>query len=446
MSKSMTSNFKRIISVALAMMLCLSIALPGMADEPQGAVEAVDEDHPAEAAITKVFEMPIGTDTPEVAFNFIVEKVMVDGGDDEEDFAKMPTIGTDGVITVTFNGDLGDGGIDETGIKTIKWQSAPFFAGATWKHAGVYVYKVTEEQDNNTIQAGENGIKDKLEYSLAEYRLEVLVKELSDGSGYYVHTIAAKIIIQDDTKEEKGGEGKKVDPTPGDKSDYDNFSGMIFTNKYLTNNGGEEPKNPGDVNKFSVLNISKEVDNDEGVIDTGRYFNFDITLTDAAVIVKDGKYKAYILEEINGNLVIVTDAENFGAFDTDGSIKFEHDKKLTVSLKHGQRLAFIDMPVGTYFMVNEQATNSYTPSYKLTVGTTDKLQGTAATSTSLALSTAQYINEASSLLAYINEYNLTLPTGISVDNLPYVVMIGAAMFALAGLTVLKYRRGSKNKA
>jgi hypothetical protein len=127
-----------------------------------------------------------------------------------------------------------------------------------------------------------------------------------------------------------------------------------------------------------------------------------------------------------------------------------------LKLKHGQRLAFLDLPVGASFTATEAATTDYTPSYSLTAynetaeGVIDEnitgTKGVSLTAPSLAFGTAYVAEENTSKADFLNTFKDILPTGIAVEDLPYIVLIAVMLTAIAGYIVLKVRKSAKDRA
>ena len=206
MTKKLTNRFKRITSIALAMMLFVGMALPGFAAKinAEGALVG-DEDHPAKAAITKLFKMPEGTVTPDVEFKFNIAATKVDG-----EVASLTNPAPEiPEVKAVFNGENGNL-VDN--VKIVQFESGNIFNGVDWKHSGIYVYEVTEVQKNNIlIKTDPDMLEDELYYSQAKYELTVFVAQKANGD-YYVQAIGAliKVIDNDDQVVDT-----KVDPTPG---------------------------------------------------------------------------------------------------------------------------------------------------------------------------------------------------------------------------------------
>lgn len=425
MTKQKNSRLKLMTSIALAAILCFSIAAPAFAQPIRGT-----EDNPAEAAITKVLLMGEGTTTPELTFSFEITSVSVDGKEATD--TNMPVIGDK---EVKFSADKD--GITENGVKIVRIETESLFEGVEWPHAGEFVFTVVETQKvPQTITSQET-----LLFSQAEYKVTAYVANGEEG--LYVAIIVAEVVKKDG---EDGAEvGEKVDPRPGgDPEVGGDFSKMIFTNIYLKTTGEGDPDD-------HTLSISKEVASGEDGPDLGNremYFDFEITVTKSnANPNEEQKYKAYVLDE-SGK--VVTSKDNYeGEILTDahgGYIVFSTGQKKLIHLKHGQWISFVDLEVGASYTVTELARANYTPNYKQTSNgeTADMVRGTQNTSLSTDVA---LITEELDKTDFINIFMTITPTGISVNNLPYIVLIGLGVGSLVGFTAVKSRkRGHGNAA
>ena len=428
MTKKLSILLRLTMSAVIAMMLMFSTAIPAFAD---GDPVYGTETDPAQAAITKKLQMPIGTTTPAVTFTFEIAKVDLDGASGSADLALMPTI-TNKTLSFT-SADIGN---TVGGTKTVYKETTDLFVGITWPKAGVYKYHVTE------LTTGFTPTNNRMVYSAAEYDLVVYVDNKTDGSGVYIRAIAAIITVINEPDDKVGD---KVDPTPGPKRVVGDYSEMMWTNMYERNNGDD-----------TVLAVSKAV---SGLgSDQTKYFTFNITCSKPELfpdpVGSPTIYKAYVYNSAGYTDMVAdlsaglnTAAANV-ATDGDGNdyIMFPAGTTVTVNLKHGQWLSFIGMPVGAIYNVTEAAAVDYTPSYVLT---RDATPGTAVVGTeNSALSISpptRYITEgfdagAPDKAAYTNAYKTVTPTGISVDNLPYYVIVVLALGALVGFVVFKSRR------
>lgn len=101
--------------------------------------------------------------------------------------------------------------------------------------------------------------------------------------------------------------------------------------------------------------------------------------------------------------------------------------KATVTLKHGQSVKINNLPLGLEYSVVERASNY--DSTEITVN------GTAFDSS------AKYsIAESGNVVEFTNIKNLTTPTGVFMDIMPYIVLFGAAIIACAVFFASRRRR------
>lgn len=364
-----------------------------------------------EATIKKVLQMPEGTSTPAATFTFHFEKKSYNGN--AADTAKLPTITDKNISFLTSeNGSTSDG------LKTVSKESADFFSGISFPNAGVYTYTLTETSGTYSGTALEN-----MSYSGAEYEITAYVE--NGASGPELKKISAVIKQEDGSHEGTADVGDKVDPTPGQST-------LVFTNSYTKTPGGGSPSD-------GALSISKTVAGSMG--DQTKYFPFTVKTKAAGTQSETATYKAYLVE--NGS-VIIPAAEN-GTFTTgtDGSgtyIVVTAGTDLSINLKHGQSLVFTDLPVGASFEAVEGAVSNYAPSVALTINddTVNVPSGTVGTS----LSTSErMIGEKENSAAFTNTFDTTItPTGISMNDLPFIMMIALAAGALVLFVVVKSRK------
>jgi len=479
MTAKRKSIFTFITSITLAMVLCFGMVLPVFAapsTEYEGVYEGTEE-KPADAAITKKFAMPVGTNIPAATFTFIFTKFSFNAK--EADTDKLPHLGTLNVddnagtseVNVTFDANYE---VTETnGIKTAVKETQALLENIDWPGGGVYTYSVTEKQpqspdETNTSRA----YTENMTYSQAEYKLSIWVE--NGAQGPYVKYISAEIIKNDTPGTTGAG---KVDPTPGtSNSSADGHSQIIFTNTYLKNNGGKDPKDPKDI----VLKISKDVTG--AGANQNNYFKFDVTVTKPATVSADPapKYKAYIMEKVkdgSGNAVIRpvpadSVSKNYGTTLSDAYgnyIEFTSGEEIKeISLKHSQWLAFTDLPVGSAFKVKEYAAVDYTPGCLLSaykVHPTDSKESVFVNALSIKKKDPNseltiidtsvldfgngiaYVGDNNDTKAeFINAFSTITPMGIGVDDLPYIALLAAALTVFAGYIVFRMSRKAKNKA
>jgi len=426
------------MSVVLAMALTFSLASAAFAAPgPNGPIKG-DEKHPAEAAITKILELPVDTQTPAASFEFTVTPYEVDGSQLADDLTAMPEIGVNGKITIGLSATV----TEETsnGIKRIIMESDNIFKGITWTHTGEYKYRVTEIPDTYTCNTS-NPIE-YMSYSKAEYEVGAYVNRGSDGS-FYVEYVSA-VVITPGAPGQKGDE--KVDPTPGGDPDIEgDYSQMIFINSYLKI---ATPENP-DPATDAVLTISKTVTGGE-LADHEEYFNFDVTIASPEIAANPTKtHRAYVVDAQGIVSPLPATQAPAGTIKSDGTydyIEFTSETAARIQLKDGQKLSFIDLPVGSSFTVQEVNPKNYTPSYDLKINGEFVEGKDAAAGMTLGLSKTYHLGEKENSVAYTNTYREVTPMGIAVDNLPYLVMAALALLGLIAFVAVRAHRKPHDQA
>ena len=432
MIRNQTSGLKLLTSIALLLVLSLSIALPAFAYST-----GTDASHPAQAAITKVFTMPVGTTTPAATFTFTFTPIGIDG---ETNSAGMPSISPK---TASFTAGEAATFVDG-GVKSVAKETADILSGLTsvsWPSPGVYTYMVQETASGITIG---DPAKEGEVYSTAMYEIEIWVGEDDEGNLFAKYVNAKTVDGYIDEYYDGTPGGEKVDPTPGGVNQVpgttieDDFSQVIFTNKYWkTAGGGEEDPN------MTALEIIKKVTGNGA--DLGQYFTFNVKVTQPSIITTGTQtYKACVLDA-NGN--IVTASENYAGTISNGCFVFTSGMPLTVNLKDGQRLAFVDLHVGSVVEAEEAAADGYTPKYQRTFAGTSVYTATGANMAwgfprASEDNGPHYAEDGANhnIATFTNTRAGATPTGIAVDDLPYVALIAVGLIALIGYVVVKSRR------
>lgn len=415
---------KLMTSITMTMILCLSMALPAFAQPVLGT-----EEKEAEVTITKALKMGEGVTTPEITFTF---KFTADNVDE------VPSTGTNmpSVVDKTVTYSVADAGTTVDGVKTVHKETESLFNGVTWPHAGVYTYTVKEDDKRPESLTP----RESLDFSQAEYKIRVYVANGEDG--LYVAAIGTEIVVADG---ENGVAGEKVDGTPGDPTVEGKFSNIIFTNTYMKTAGTGNPEE-------YALAISKTVaSSSEDAFDTAnrtQYFGFQVTVDKSNANSNASQtYMAYIMDA-NG---VVADIDN----NYDGTaltnetygkyIPFTTGQAKTVSLKHGQWISFVDLEVGATYTVTELAAANFMPKCDQVIGGEAPIAHTGTLGAALSvLSTS--ITENEDRADFTNTYKTVTPTGLSVDNLPYIVLIGLGLGTLVGFAAAKSRKNHDENA
>jgi len=481
---------------ALTIMLCFGTVLPIFAAGGEINASGTPQD-PAVAVITKILKMPSGTTTPTTEFTFDFEPISVHSDKTEsytdDPVPNMPEIPS---ISVNFNANTQNeidpltggkyliaDGIDNiklgAGIKGVYQETDNILLesdGTTpiaWPKAGQYKYHLTEENAGTSemiADSEKDDYTDEMTYSAALYEITVHVYNI-DGDpdkGTYVAFVTVIRLFDDEGTEDESGD--KIDPTPGTSGNNHDYSQLQFTNIYTKKTGKDDPTKSSD----TVLEIGKKVMGDGSSVD--KYFEFKINIINPMIGADpNAKYKAYVVEKVNSVDTVVTAAYNgststgngtLAAAGPDGHgnyIEFTPGEtgKLdqtgqTVYLKHGQRLVFLDLQVGASFEVKEEGTGLYKASYITSLNGGNPSSGGTTSSinaidfgVTLSIPSSQdpkvkYIGEKANSVAFTNTTSkIDVPTGISVDDLPYIVIIGLTLVSLAAFVTIIARKNAK---
>lgn len=153
--------------------------------------------------------------------------------------------------------------------------------------------------------------------------------------------------------------------------------------------------------RAGTLNVSKTVTGNLG--DKNKYFEFKVTLTGE-----------------NGKTYGASYAVTGGSKD-DNPKSIVIGQETTFMLKHGDTLSIANLPYGVTYTVTETAADGYTTS---ATGDTGK------------------INAAEQTAAFTNTKTGSIDTGVTTENLPYVLLIGFVV--LAGAALLIKRKAHNN--
>lgn len=124
-------------------------------------------------------------------------------------------------------------------------------------------------------------------------------------------------------------------------------------------------------------------------------------------------------------------------------------KPTEFKLCDGQKLIFKDLPVGTRYVVEEiGAVDGYTPSVNVIENAVATVQKKASQDAE-GLTSAQegksnnLVGENENKVTFTNTYKDVPITGVIMNNLPFIVVIGVAIGAFVALAVIKKQRTSR---
>lgn len=369
-----------------------------------------------------------------------------------------------------------------------------------------------------TYEAYDEIVKEVLEYSDAEYTIYVYVKEKSDGSGTYVYALGTVLTKGDadsvyipakpgtDPTPGQSGEdpavGSKANPTPweipgqpgtpGDPGYWDNYEGdkeldgteMNFKNQYTKYKEGDTTPHDHPDPEDQQLTINKKVTGNATDAEYAKYFDFDVTIK-KTLSANDEYYYGYIIDDETGAILTDIGANYTGTNVEDvttasgatvKAIKFNvaatGEATEQVKLKHGQTLAFMNVPIGTLYSATEtlgtdynhwkpEAKVYYNNAVEATLSETVAIKDTDDKQIGKSLTTdylADPADPASAVMKRLvgstpkngadfeNEYTKTPPTGILMNNLGFFAMVIAAIAIFIGVAVIRAKLGKRKVA
>ncbi|MCL2338306.1 MAG: hypothetical protein FWC60_12910 [Firmicutes bacterium] len=457
MFKKRTTILALFMSIVFMLALSAGAVSTAFAENSGDPVASKDENNPVKAAVTKVLQMPVGTITPTETFTFNFES--------QEGAPTIPTqalnfsldTGTNpSPATKTSPGTLSED--LETGLKTVTKETDNVFANVPWPNVGTYTYKVTEKNISRTVDLNvniKNGSAEELRCSTKSYLMTVRVDNAANGKLFVGRVTVREISGYKPETNKPILDSIKLDPTPGITTGHP--SEMAFTNTYLKINGGLDPEIEGNI----TFELSNEIDGANA--DLNHLFSFEVTIYDPATITDTNiQYKAYVM---NRGKVITDVANGTNAAYMDdtygGCLEFKpgditivpmqptiDPNTITVKLKHGDNLVFTDLPIGTMFRVREvKDTTEYDQfqsSYTYTRNGGEPVSTVGLGALSIGFTNNRYITEGKDLVAFTNHFGPAAKTGISGNNLLYIVLIVVVACALLAFVLIRSRKSKQN--
>ena len=252
-------------------------------------------------------------------------------------------------------------------------------------HAGEYVYTV-KETDEGTANPS-------ITYSKEQYTLRVRVANGVNNNSLYIKDITAE------RDRSNGTEANKV-------------AKISFTNTYRKNVSLE-------IKKTTTGTLA----------DKTKKFNFTITFKKSATEDKLADFQGTIKRKSGAQTETVT-CQNGSA---------------TFKLADGDSLKFENLPAGTKYTVTEVEgeKDGYTPHVTVTDNGIrgEVIKGTDGTDLSSSQN-GNYAGENDNIVEFENKYVENPATGIIMNNLPFILLIGVAVLAFGTLAFVKKRRTS----
>jgi len=386
--------------------------------------------NPRQAGITKELRTPAGTYIPAaMAFNFTVTPLALNGipvGDATFPTGiTIPALGNQpaGSNAVRLTGAAGITPTTAGGIDTRIFDTGNLLAGITWPTTGIFEWTVVEETNvaPHTPVQNDPGLWEVVTYSPTQYTLRVHIAEDADTGTRFVRFAYAVRTVDVDGDPIDPEDQDKYDPTPGEGGARQ----MRFINQYTRDNRNSTDPTVG------PLDFTKTVTGSTG--STTREFAFSATLY-------LGEEFAIAPATVPGPFV----ANRIAADGTTvlGTVTFTNNNAATFNLRHGERLVFNSAPVGTQFTVTETAVFGYTTSIIV-----NSQAGTGTTTINPGLTTGalsdHMVREATagiSRAAFTNDNDTPPPTGLILNNLPFIGLILIALGGFASFIVVSARK------
>lgn len=412
--------FKKLFTASIAAITALSVfrGVPTFADDNSATAKANGETN-AKVAINKTLNIAEGITTPKATFKFTFTP-------------KTGTSSNSAPYQMASNSDKTKGYIPErivsytendqltSGQTSIKKDTGDIFDGISYEHAGEYVYTVEEMQNTyKPIKDKNNKDIDAINYDKRTYDMHVIVKNKDNGT--YISSVYFKEVknqVEESAKKE-----------PSSEPDAETYKYDLFENTYTKDGGKIDPNDPHpnnpdkdktDKTKKS-LTISKIVDGSSG--DRTKDFNFKLTIT----LPSTNKTSAAPVTNI-----VVRHGDRSEELAILNTEVITHN----FTLKHGESLTIDDLPAGSRYTLTETGVPGYTASsLYMTNGVSTK--GIAGVLSSDYTLSDILVGEKTNDNTVTNKIDDVTPTGLLIDNLPFILMIG---LGLAGFVVLSKKR------
>ena len=273
------------------------------------------------------------------------------------------------------------------------------FANYTFPAAGEYIFDVAETAATHATWDADN---ETITEDTATYKVHLYVKNTDNGLAI------DKVTVED-------AQGNKVDPTDVDPTD--GTKGFSFTNVYT-----KELKDDNTGDNTGLIDVTKTVSGDYGdkTFEFSFELNYELPDNDPNAVVK---YK--VLEDGTGEAAATEQTATGG--------------KIAVTLKHGDKLIITQAPQGLKWNTEELWTTAATTGLQ----NADKYQTTA--NGTEGRTTAQAVLSTTGAAAYVNtlENDDITPTGILMNNLPYIALALIAIGGLVAYVVVRRRNADE---
>ena len=397
---------KKLVTASIAAVTALSVfrGVPTFADDNDVATAKATGETSAKVSINKVLNIAEGITTPEATFTF----TFTPKTGTSSNGAPYETISDSNGKIAAKNVVYSKSDLLQPNQTSIKKDTGNIFESVTYTHAGEYVYTVAETQNVGWAQILKNSVPiDSMTYDNRSYEMHVIVKN-KQSSGVYISSVYFKLVSTSSTAKVKPSEKGELYKYDLFVNTYRKNAGKIINpNEPTPNKPKPENFNPG----AKSLVIKKLVEGDSA--DKTKDFTFKLTFTKAST----------------------DDQGTFVGQVGSTSYTFENGKEKTITLHHDQSLVFDNLPAGTRYKLVESGSQGYkaTASYNEN-GVIRNQTGTASADFT---QTSILVGEKTNDNTITNSLPNVTPTGLLIDNLPFILMIG---LGLAGFVVLSKKR------
>lgn len=390
--------FKKLFTASIAAITALSVfrGVPTFADDNSATTKANGENN-AVVKINKTLNIAQGITTPNATFTFtFTEKEGTSSnGAPYQKGVNIPN------RTVKYSKD--DTQVNNKIVKA----TDNIFDGVTYNHAGEYVYVVKEEKSGWSALEKDGKKIDSMRYDTRTYDMHVIVKNKA-SNGVYISSVYFK--------ENKTSSTGKVEPSG--TGVYD-----LFDNTYAKDASRDpNPENPDKIDPTAkALTITKKVDGASGDKTKDFHFHIHIQLPSTNSTAESPLKMLAVQHGETSNTIAVLSS---GIVDYD------------FTLKHGETFTIDQLPAGSRYTLTETGVPGYTASsVYLTNGTSTN--GAAGQLGQDYKVENILLGEKTNNNTVTNKINDVTPTGLLIDNLPFILMIG---LGLAGFVVLSKKR------
>lgn len=424
----MKNYFKGMIAFCVSGMMALAMTAPVFADQTD-----------AKAYITKEFDMPVGTTIPDTTFTFDMSAVKKDGGTYAKTISQKSITfkNTDTKRIIDVNGAGNDHKIYRY-LKSTPLLSTDEVNQFKADGPGVYEFTITETQGVETPTTTTDKTKNlstttTMTYSDAEYKAIVYVKK-DDTNNNYISNFKVTKEKDDQGNTVTNGDAKKVNPSQPDDN-IPGSGGLRFVNTYLkeitdTSTGNPDPvtpkpEDPTDPNEArdKIFSVGKIITGD--LADQNKKFIFTVKVT--APAIANATAKQWNAKIVKADGTPDGDPLTF----TDGVAK-------TVSLNHGEKLVFTDLYVGTAFEAQETDPDTvYTSTTYARLNGGVPAQGVPVQKSKERELVTGNVSEGTDTVVVVNTRNSNSPTGIFVNNLPYILIVLGVLAGFVGYIAAK---------